>query len=132
MDKNATQWMQGPGPLANHDVHLANAVLSFVPIANATEALRLLPRVPTLRAHRPIKKGEEILFNYGSSIPFASHQENEDGSEGSAESEEEARFCLAFPPPPRPSAHPRLPCTPSFPTPPPLPLLSARSWSASR
>ena len=36
----------------------------------AFEALSLLPRIPTLRAHRLIRKGEEILFNYGSSLPF--------------------------------------------------------------
>ena len=40
-----------------------NAVLSFIPLGNA-EALRLLPRIPTLRAHRAILKGEEITFNY--------------------------------------------------------------------
>ena len=66
-DQNATQWMQGAGPMANHanDANSGvNASLSFVPLANS-EALRLLPRIPTLRANRPIKSGEEICFNYG-------------------------------------------------------------------
>lgn len=80
-EENATQWTQGPGPLANHDAHNANAVLSFVPINNSNEALRLLPRVPTLRAHRRISKGEEITFNYGSSLPFASVQQREEVTE---------------------------------------------------
>ncbi|KAL3903074.1 MAG: hypothetical protein SGPRY_011819 [Prymnesium sp.] len=80
-EENATQWTQGPGPLANHDAHNANAVLSFVPINNSNEALRLLPRVPTLRAHRRISKGEEITFNYGSSLPFASVQKREEVTE---------------------------------------------------
>ena len=56
-DQNATQWMQGAGPMANHanDANSGvNASLSFVPLANS-EALRLLPRIPTLRANRPIK-----------------------------------------------------------------------------
>ena len=68
-DQNATQWMQGAGPMANHanDANSGvNASLSFVPLANS-EALRLLPRIPTLRANRPIKSGEEICFNYGKS-----------------------------------------------------------------
>ena len=72
-DQNATQWMQGAGPMANHanDANSGvNASLSFVPLANS-EALRLLPRIPTLRANRPIKSGEEICFNYGkSSLPL--------------------------------------------------------------
>ena len=40
-----------------------------MPLSRA-EAMRLYPRIPTLRAHRAISKGEEILFNYGSSLPF--------------------------------------------------------------
>ena len=72
-DQNATQWMQGAGPMANHanDANSGvNASLSFVPLANS-EALRLLPRIPTLRANRPIKSGEEICLNYGkSSLPL--------------------------------------------------------------
>ena len=85
---HATQWLQGCGSLANHDAQAANAVLSFVPIAKACEALRLLPRVPTLRAHRLIKKGEEILFNYGSSLPFCPRKDKvESADEESADEE---------------------------------------------
>ena len=70
VDKHAVQYNSGPGPMANHDSGLgANASVSFVPLSRA-EAQQLLPRVPTLRAIRPIKKGEEIRFNYGSSLPF--------------------------------------------------------------
>lgn len=68
--KFGTQYSQGAGPMANHDIGLgANAQVSFLPLANS-EAFRLFPRVPTLRAIREIKTGEEIRFNYGSSLPF--------------------------------------------------------------
>ena len=68
--ENSIQYTQGPAAMANHDTgHLANATVSFVPLARA-EAFQLLPRVPTLRANRTIQKGEEIRFNYGSSLPF--------------------------------------------------------------
>jgi hypothetical protein len=86
-DEQADQWRQGCGSLANHDAQAANAVLSFVPIARACEALRLLPRVPTLRAHRHIKKGEEILFNYGSSLPFCPRKDRQAEESESAEEE---------------------------------------------
>ena len=55
--------------MANHDPANHNAFLSFLPLGRNV-ALQLLPRIPTLRAHRKILAGEEILFNYGSSLPF--------------------------------------------------------------
>ena len=55
--------------MANHDPDNTNATLSCVPLSSS-EAVKLLPWIPTLRAHRLIKTGEEILFNYGSSLPF--------------------------------------------------------------
>ena len=69
-EKNATQFSQGCAAMANHDTgYAANATVSFVPLSRA-EAFMLYPRVPTLRANRPIGKGEEIRFNYGSALPF--------------------------------------------------------------
>ena len=69
-EKDATQLSQGPGPMANHAVGLgANCKISFVPLARS-EAFQLFPRVPTLRAIRDIKAGEEIKFDYGSALPF--------------------------------------------------------------
>ena len=50
--------------MANHDSLNHNCSLSFVPLSRA-EAMMLFPRIPTLRAHRPIVAGEEITFNYG-------------------------------------------------------------------
>ena len=41
-----------------------------------------------MRAHRLIRRGEEILFNYGSSLPFMQHS-IEEMPEGGAEEEEE-------------------------------------------
>ena len=72
----ATQWMQGCGPMANHDSANHNAYLSFIPLGRGAEYIKLLPRIPTLRAHRTIRAGEEILFNYGSSLPFFSKPES--------------------------------------------------------
>lgn len=52
--EDATQWLQGCAPMANHDSANHNAMLAFVPLGR-DEALRLLPRIPTLRAHRHIR-----------------------------------------------------------------------------
>jgi len=97
MDAHATQWAQGCAAMANHDSGPAmNATLSFVPLAR-DEAHLLLPRIPTLRAHRHIKKGEEILFNYGSSLPFMQHDERPaEEEESEAEEEEECGEELAL------------------------------------
>jgi hypothetical protein len=93
-DAHATQWSQGPGPMANHETgNDANATLCFVPLAK-TEAVRLLPRIPTLRAHRLIRAGEEILFNYGTSLPFVAHNEKVE------EEDEVRRACGKCAPPP--------------------------------
>ena len=67
-EKDATQWMQGCGPMANHDPANHNAYLSFVPLGRGV-ALSLLPRIPTLRAHRAIKAGEEICIFYVDTSP---------------------------------------------------------------
>ena len=75
-DEDATQWLQGCAPMANHDAANHNAYLCFLPLARG-EALQLLPRIPTLKARRPIECGEEILFNYGSPL-FANRGESED------------------------------------------------------
>ena len=52
--EHSTQWMQGVGPMANHDSVNYNATIAFLPLANS-EAARLLPRIPTLKAHRRIE-----------------------------------------------------------------------------
>ena len=114
-DAHATQWSQGPGPMANHETgNDANATLCFVPLAK-TEAVRLLPRIPTLRAHRLIRAGEEILFNYGTSLPFVAHNER-------VEEEEEVRPARGQCTPHSSSAHP--------PPPPTSPLLPTHPSSA--
>jgi len=92
MDAHATRWAQGCAAMANHDSGPAmNATLSFVPLAR-DEAHLLLPRIPTLRAHRHIKKGEDILFNYGSSLPFMQHDERPAEEEEEEAEEEEGRL----------------------------------------
>ena len=92
--EDATQWMQGCGPMANHDPANQNAFLSFVPLGRGI-ALQLLPRVPTLRAHRPIRAGEEILFNYGSSLPFFKRPETVSDDEDDAAAEADSSAAAA-------------------------------------
>ena len=76
--------------------------------------MRLLPRIPTLRAHRLIRKGEEILFNYGTSLPFVAHNEK-------VEEEGEVRRACGQSTPPCPPP-PALAPPPPGPPPPPPPL----------
>ena len=70
VSEDATQWTQGCASMVNHDPANQNAYLSFLALDARSEAMRLYPRIPVLRAHRRISPGEEILFNYGSSMPF--------------------------------------------------------------
>jgi hypothetical protein len=56
--------------MANHNPQSPNAKLSFVSLLGRSEASRLYPRVPVLRANRDIQVGEEIVFNYRSSTMF--------------------------------------------------------------
>ena len=91
---DSTQWLQGCAPMANHDPANHNAYLSFVPLGTA-EALKLLPRIPTLRAHRKIVAGEEILFNYGSSLPFMPKMVQPQAEEPEAADEEAETLSLS-------------------------------------
>jgi len=70
LSEDATQWVQGCAPMANHNPQSPNAKLSFVSLLGRSEASRLYPRVPVLRANRDIQVGEEIVWNYGSSTMF--------------------------------------------------------------
>jgi hypothetical protein len=59
------QHYQGTGSMANHATGCAaNAKIAFVALTR-TNACKIFPRIPTLRAKRHIAKGEEILFDYG-------------------------------------------------------------------
>ena len=56
---------QGAGSMANHATgSLANAKIKFLSLSTSN-ATRVLPRAPALVAKRDICKGEEILFDYG-------------------------------------------------------------------
>lgn len=51
--------------MANHAIgRAANASIAFVALTQS-KGLQVVPRIPTLRATRNISKGEEILFDYG-------------------------------------------------------------------
>ena len=85
VSEDATQWMQGCAAMANHDPANHNAYLSFVTLDVRSEAARLYPRIPTLKANRRICQGEEILINYGSSMPFTTRLIKETDNEGDEE-----------------------------------------------
>ena len=84
MSEEGTQWRQGCASMVNHDTANPNAYLSFLDLDGRSEAMRLYPRIPVLRAHRCISPGEEILFNYGSFVPFRSPEGTVSGKKRSA------------------------------------------------
>ena len=77
VETKATQWMQGCAAMANHDPTNLNAYISFETLNVPSEAASLYPRIPTLKAQRGICPGEEILFNYGSPMPFTTKLDKE-------------------------------------------------------
>ena len=84
MSEDATQWTQGCASMVNHDPANHNACLSFLALDARSEAMRLYPRIPVLRALRRISPGDEILFNYGSSMPFRTAEGTVSGKKRSA------------------------------------------------
>ena len=65
VDDEGPQHHQGAGSMANHATGAqANAKLTFISMSTSN-ATRVLPRAPALRAKRDISRGEEILFDYG-------------------------------------------------------------------
>lgn len=66
IQENGPQFHQGAGAIANHaSGSSANAKLAFVALGKLGD-LSVFPRVPVLRAIRNVRRGDEILFNYGS------------------------------------------------------------------